>query len=152
VASLPTDPKAGALSPGRLKALTAGMTAYVARGEIPGFITLVHRDGALAHMDVVGWQDQEAQIPLKRDTIFRIASMSKPVASVATLMLMEEGKFRLEDPIDRWLPELANRKVMKNPAGAIDDTYPSPRPITVGDLLTQRPGIASHFDAPPAVG
>jgi len=152
VASPSLDAKAGAFSPDRLKALTACMTAYITRGEIPGFITLLHRDGELAHMDVVGWQDQEGAIPLKRDTIFRIASMSKPVASVATLMLLEEGKFRLEDPVDHWLPELANRKVMKNPAGAVDDTYPSPRPITVGDLLTQRPGIASHFDTPsPAI-
>jgi CubicO group peptidase (beta-lactamase class C family) len=152
VASPALDPKAGGFSADRLKELTAGMTAYVTRGEIPGFITLLHRDGELAHMDVVGWQDQEGAIPLKRDTIFRIASMSKPVASVATLMLMEEGKFRLEDPVDHWLPELANRKVLKNPAGAIDDTYASPRPITVGDLLTQRPGIASHLDAPsPAI-
>jgi CubicO group peptidase (beta-lactamase class C family) len=144
------DPKAGGFAADRLKELTAGMTAYVTRGEITGFITLLHRDGELAHMDVVGWQDQEGAIPLKRDTIFRIASMSKPVTSVATLMLLEEGKFRLEDPVDRWLPELANRKVMKNPAGAIDDTYASPRPITVGDLLTQRPGIASHFESPSA--
>ena len=146
----PGNPKAGGFSANRFKKLTLGMAAYVDRGEIAGFTTLIHRHGEIAHMDFVGWQDEEGKIPLKRDTIFRIASMSKPVASVATLILLEDGKFRLEDPIDRWLPELANRKVLRNPVGAIDDTYPSPRPITVGDLLTQRPGIASHFDAPSA--
>jgi len=146
------NPKAGGFSSARFKELTGGLSTYIDKGEIGGFITLIHRHGAIAHLDVVAWQDQENKIPLKRDTIFRIASMSKPVTSVATLILLEEGKFRLEDPIDRWLPELADRKVMRNPAGSLDDTYPSPRPITVGDLLTQRPGIASHFDAPsPAI-
>jgi CubicO group peptidase (beta-lactamase class C family) len=153
-AELPTssppsgNPKAGGFSANRFKKLTQGLAAYVDHGEIAGFTTLIHRHGEIAHMDIVGWQDQEGKVPLKRDTIFRIASMSKPITSVATLMLLEDGKFRLEDPIDRWLPEFANRKVLRNPAGAIDDTYPSPRPITVGDLLTQRPGIASHFDSP----
>ncbi len=148
----PGDAKAAGFSGDRFKVLTQGMTAYVDQGQIPGFITAIWRHGKLAHTDVVGWQDQEAAIPLKRDTIFRVASMTKPVASVATLILLEEGKFRMEDPIDRWIPELANRKVLKDPAGAIDDTYPSPRPITVGDLLTQRPGLPNHFDPPsPAV-
>jgi CubicO group peptidase (beta-lactamase class C family) len=148
-ATLPSgNSKSGGFSTSRFKELTQGMAAYIDRGEIAGFTTLIQRHGEIAHMDVVGWQDQEGKIPLKRDTLFRIASMSKPIASVATLILLEEGKFRLEDPIDPWLPEFANRKVLRNPTGAIDDTYPSPRPITIGDLLTQRPGIASHFDAP----
>jgi CubicO group peptidase (beta-lactamase class C family) len=134
---------AGGFSPSRLKHLTTGMQGYIDRGIVAGVHTLIHRRGTLAHSDVLGWQDEEAKTPLRRDTIYRIASMSKPITCVAALMLMEEGRFRLEDPIDKWLPELANRRVLKNPAGSLEDTYPAPRPITVEDLLTQRPGLAS---------
>jgi CubicO group peptidase (beta-lactamase class C family) len=119
------------------------MQGYVDRGVVAGVQTLIYRRGALAHTDLLGWQDEAAKTPLRRDTIYRIASMSKPITCVAALMLMEEGKFRLEDPIDKWLPELANRRVIKNPAGPLEDTTPAPRPITVEDLLTQRLGFAS---------
>jgi CubicO group peptidase (beta-lactamase class C family) len=134
---------AGGFSPDRLKHLTRGLQDYIDRGIIAGVQTLVHRRSVLAHSDVLGWQDEAAKIPLRRDTIYRIASMSKPITCVAALMLMEEGRFRLEDPIDKWLPELANRRVLKNPAGPLDDTTPAPRSITVEDLLTQRMGLAS---------
>jgi CubicO group peptidase (beta-lactamase class C family) len=129
----------------RLKRLTEGMKAYVDRGEVAGIVTLLHRRGEEAHCDVIGWQDSEAEIPMQRDTIFRIASMTKPVACVAALMLMEEGKIRLDDPIDRWLPELADRRVLRDPAGPLDDTYPAPRPIMVVDLMTHMPGFVSQF-------
>jgi CubicO group peptidase (beta-lactamase class C family) len=137
--------ESGGLSASRLKYLTQGMQSYIDRGVIAGALTLIWRHGALAHSDLLGWQDEQVKTPLKRDTIFRIASMSKPVTAVAMLILLEEGKFRLEDPIDTWLPELANRKILKNPSGPLDDTYPSPRPITVGDLVTQRLGLASSL-------
>ena len=133
----------GGFSTSRLKYLTDGMNGYIDSGDVAGVLTLLYRHGELAHSDLLGFQDQEAKIPLKRDTIFRIASMSKPVTAVAALILLEEGKFRLEDPVDHWLPELANRKVLKNPSGPLEDTYPSPRPITVGDLMTQRLGMPS---------
>jgi CubicO group peptidase (beta-lactamase class C family) len=140
-----TGGAAGGLSASRLKRLTDGMQGYIDRGDVAGVQTLIYRHGVLAHSDLLGWQDQEAKIPLRRDTIYRIASMSKPVTAVAALILLEEDKFRLEDPVDRWLPELADRKVLKNPAGPLDDTYPSPRPIMVGDLVTQRLGLASSL-------
>jgi CubicO group peptidase (beta-lactamase class C family) len=136
---------AGGFSANRLKHLTTGLQGYVDRGVVAGAQTLIYRRGTLAHTDVLGWQDEAAKIPLKRDTIYRIASMSKPITCVAALMLMEEGKFRLEDPIDKWLPELANRRVLKKPGGPLEDTVASPRPITVEDLLTQRHGIASSL-------
>jgi CubicO group peptidase (beta-lactamase class C family) len=137
--------EAGGLSASRLKYLTASMQGYIDRGEVAGVLTLVWRRGVLAHSDLLGRQDQEAKIPLKRDTIFRIGSMSKPVTAVAAMILLEEGVFRLEDPVDRWLPELANRRILKNPSGPLDDTYPSPRPINVVDLVTQRLGLASSL-------
>jgi CubicO group peptidase (beta-lactamase class C family) len=82
---------------------------------------------------------------MTRDTLFRIASMTKPVTSITALMLMEEGKLRLEDPITRWLPEFAGMQVLKDPTGPIDQTYPAPREITVKDLMTHRAGLAYGF-------
>lgn len=125
----------------RLERLSRVLQGYVERGEIAGIVTLIQRHGALAHVDTIGWQDREAQIPIQRDTLFRIMSMTKPVTTVAALMLVEEGKIRLFDPIDTWLPELANRMVMRDPHGSLDDVYQSPRSITLHDLLTFRLGI-----------
>src|SRR6266700_5238947 len=125
----------------RLGRLSKALEGYVERGEFAGIVTLIHRHGELAHVDTIGWQDKEAQIPIKRDTIFRIASMTKPITTVAALTLVEEGRIRLYDPVDAWLPELANRMVMCDPDGSPDDVYPAPRSITLHDLLTYRLGI-----------
>ncbi len=125
----------------RLKRLTAAMQRYVDDGTVAGVVTLVHRHGETVHSDALGWQDKEAGTPIRRDTLFRIASMTKPVVSVAALMLVEEGKLRLGEPVDRLLPELANRKVLRAPDAALDDVTESPRPITVKDLLLHRSGI-----------
>lgn len=135
----------GGLSAKRLARLTRRMAAFVERGDVIGVQTLVWRQGVEAHRDIIGWQDDEARIPLARDTIFRIASMTKPITSVAALMLLEEGAFALSDPIDRWFPELANRVVLRDPAGPLDDTVPARRPITVLDLFTHRSGLASSL-------
>jgi CubicO group peptidase (beta-lactamase class C family) len=125
----------------RLSRLSNALEGYVERGEFAGIVTLIHRHGELAQVDTIGWQDQEARLPMQRDTIVRIASMTKPITAVAALTLVEEGKIRLFDPVEKWLPELANRMVMRDPNGALDDVYPSPRSITLHDLLTYRPGL-----------
>lgn len=125
----------------RLGRLSKALEGYVERGEVSGIITLVHRHGELAHGDTIGWQDKEAGLPIRRDTIVRLASMTKPIIVVAALTLVEEGKLRLFDPVDKWLPELGNRVVMRDPDGPPEDVYPSPRSITLDDLLTYRPGI-----------
>jgi CubicO group peptidase (beta-lactamase class C family) len=135
----------GALSKERLRRLTDRMRAYVDNGDIIGAQTLIYRHGAEAHHDIIGWQDDEANTPLARDTIFRIASMTKPITSVAALMLFEEGKFGLTDPIERWFPELANRVVLRDPLGPLDDAEPARRPITILDLFTHRSGLASSL-------
>jgi CubicO group peptidase (beta-lactamase class C family) len=135
----------GGFSSERLRRLTGRMRAYVDRGEIIGAQTLIYRHGVEAHRDLIGWRDDEAERPVERDTIFRIASMTKPITSVAALMLMEEGEFGLADPIDRWFPELADRVVLRDPLGPLDDTEPAARPITVLDLFTHRSGLASSL-------
>jgi len=129
----------------RLRRLTDRMQFHVDLGVVIGVQTLIHRHGQEAHADVIGWQDDETKVPLRRDTIFRIASMSKPVTSVAALMLLEEARFSLDDPIDRWFPELSKRMVMRDPLGALDNVEPAKRPITVLDLFTHRSGLASSL-------
>jgi CubicO group peptidase (beta-lactamase class C family) len=129
------------LSQERLERLSRALHSYVERGEAAGIVALIHRHGEEAYVDTIGWQDREAQFPMQRDTLFRIMSMTKPVIAVAALMLVEEGRIRLYDPVDAWLPELANRVVMRDPYGSPDDVYPAPRSITLHDLLTYRLGI-----------
>ncbi|OJT24659.1 serine hydrolase [Archangium sp. Cb G35] len=124
------------------------MAAHVERGDLPGAVTLVSR-GDEVHVDAIGTTAFGGTAPMRRDTLFRIASMSKPIAGVATMMLVEEGKLRLDEPVDRLLPELANRKVLKRLDGPLDDTVPANRPILVSDLLTLRMGMGAIFTRDP---
>src|ERR1700761_3248595 len=91
-------------------------------GDLSGFVTLVWRKGEVAQVLALGQRDIEAGLPMTRDTLFRIASMTKTVTSVAALMLWEEGKLRLDDPIAKWLPEFSDMRVLKDATGAVDNT------------------------------
>ena len=122
-------------------AIPTAMKAYVSAGELPGVATLIWRDGRIIEADAVGWRDAEAGVALTRDSIFRIASMSKPITSLAAMMLWEEGRFALEDPISRWAPEFKEMRVLATPGGPMDETVPASREITFEDLLTHRSGI-----------
>jgi CubicO group peptidase (beta-lactamase class C family) len=119
----------------------------VETADIPGVVTLVWRRGNLLHSDAAGMRDLEAALPMERGTIFRIASMSKPITSVAALILMERGVIRLDDHISKWLPEFANMRVLRHVDAPLQDTYPAPRPITIEDLMTHRSGLAYSFTA-----
>ncbi|MEZ0242141.1 MAG: serine hydrolase domain-containing protein [Sphingomonas sp.] len=130
------------LDPVKLAQVRPGLQAFVDSGELAGIVTLTSHRGAIVQSDAVGWSDIEDRVPMRHDTLFRIASMSKPVTSAAALMLMEEGRLALDDPIARWLPELTDLQVLRDPAGPLDDTEPAGREITVEDLLTHRAGIA----------
>jgi CubicO group peptidase (beta-lactamase class C family) len=139
------DEKTGGLSAEALAQISPALQAVVDAGDLSGFVTLVWRKGEVVQVNPIGWRDVAAKTPMTRDTLFRIASMTKPVTSIAALMLMEEGKLRLEDPVTKWLPELADMKVLKDATGPVDDTYPAPRDITVEDLMTHRSGLAYGF-------
>ena len=114
-------------------------------GDLAGAVTLVWRRGEVAQLACRGRRSIEADLPMERDTLFRIASMTKPVTSAAVLMLIDEGKLALGDPITRWAPEFADMRVLAAPDGPLDDTFPAPRQITVEDLLTHRAGLAYGF-------
>lgn len=138
-------PGAAGFSAERLARLTARMQEFEQDERISGVVTLVSRRGHLVHADALGFQDVESGTPMQRDTLFRIASMTKPITSVAVLMLVEEGKLGLEQPVDAGLPELAQPRVLRHPAGPLARTTPAPRAITVRDLLTHRSGLAYTF-------
>lgn len=121
--------------------ITTAIKSMVDAGTLAGAATLIWRDGQIIQIGTVGWQDVEAKLPIERDTIFRIASMTKPITSTAALMLFDEGRFALDDPITRWAPEFSQMRVLISPNGPLDQTYTAERPITFRDLLTQTSGI-----------
>jgi len=129
----------------RLQEVAPTLQGVVDQGLLSGAVTLIWRSGEIIDVTTVGRRTLEANLPMTRDTLFRIASMTKPVTSVLALMLMEEGRLRLEDPISRWIPELAHRRVLVEAEGPLDATYPAPREITVDDLMTHRSGLAYGF-------
>ncbi|MFM0730251.1 serine hydrolase [Paraburkholderia sediminicola] len=135
------------LSATRLTALTNAMQGYVDRGEVAGVVSLVWRRGEIGYFESLGLRDEAAQLPMERETLFRIASMTKPVTSAAILMLIEEDRLALDTPISSWLPELAAPVVLRDPTGPLDETDPVRTPLTVLDLLTHRAGFAYHFTA-----
>src|SRR5438105_1843778 len=139
----------GGLSRARLARMHEVMAGYVERGEVPGLVTLVSRRGEV-HVDAIGTKAVGGLDSIRRDTIFRISSMTKPIIVVATMILVEECKLRLDEPVDRWLPELAERQVLKRLDGPLDDTVPAKRPITVRDLLTFRMGFGLMMAPPDA--
>ena len=117
----------------------------VEAGLLSGAVTCVWHRGEVLQVNEIGHRDVGAQLPMQRDTIFRIASMTKPVTVAAAMALAEEGRLALSDPVTNWLPELADMRVLVNPTGSLDDTVAARRPITVDDLMTHRSGLAYSF-------
>jgi CubicO group peptidase (beta-lactamase class C family) len=117
----------------------------VEAGLLSGAVTCVWHRGEVLQVNEIGHRDVETKLPMQRDTIFRIASMTKPVTVAAAMALGEEGKLALSDPVTRWLPELADMQVLVDPTGPLDNTVPARRPITVEDLMTHRSGLAYSF-------
>jgi CubicO group peptidase (beta-lactamase class C family) len=123
------------------------LSGYIDRKELPGLVALVsHQDDV--HVETLGTLSFNQSAPMRLDTIFRIASLTKPVTAVAAMILVEECRLRLDESIEPWIPELANRRVLRSLSGPLDDTIPAHRPITVRDLLTFRMGFGSVM-APP---
>ncbi|MFE7264887.1 serine hydrolase domain-containing protein [Streptomyces sp. NPDC057592] len=122
---------------------------HVGDGAAPGAVGLVAR-GDRVEVVAVGSADAEGTVPMRRDSIFRIASMTKPITAAAVMMLVEEGRIALNEPVRQWLPELAAPMVVRTPASPSDDVVPADRVITVEDLLTFRAGYGfpSDFSLP----
>ncbi len=158
-AALPASkPEEVGLSSERLQRINQLVQQYIDQRQITGAITMVSRKGRVAHFEAIGKMDLEANAPMRKDAIFRIASMSKPITGVAILMLMEEGKVRLADPVSRFIPEFKNStvailKTTGAPPAARAPGQPAPEPeiytvpaereITIRDLMTHTSGLAS---------
>jgi len=117
------------------------LLAAVDAGELAGAAALVWRDGAVQQIAAIGRRDLESGAPIERDTIFRIASMTKPVTALCALTLLDEGRFALDEPITVCAPELAHMRVLRKAEGPLDQTDAATRPITFRDLLTHRSGL-----------
>ncbi|MEW5626181.1 serine hydrolase domain-containing protein [Streptomyces hydrogenans] len=133
------------ISEAGLRRLRKVLARHVESKKIPGLVALVGRGGH-THVEAMGTMRHDGGPPMRRDTVFRMASASKPVTMAAAMVLLDECRLRLDDPVDPWLPELADRRVLKRPDGPLDDTVPARRPITVRDLLTSTFGLGTDFE------
>jgi CubicO group peptidase (beta-lactamase class C family) len=142
---LPTaSPESVGISTERLQRLHRGMQGFVDRREVAGIVTLVAREGKIVDVHASGFQTVENRVPMRPDTIFRIASMTKPVTSVGIMMLYEDGKLQLTDPLSKFVPSFKNQRVLGGGEGS-GGTVPARREITIRDLLTHRSGLSYGF-------
>jgi CubicO group peptidase (beta-lactamase class C family) len=131
--------------PARLARLDKHFAKYVDDGRLAGWQLAVTRGGVLAHESVYGWRDREADLPVTSDTVWRIASMTKPITSIAAMTLWEEGVFELNDPISRWIPSFADARVYVRGVDRTLVTVPVTEPIRVWHLLTHTAGLTAGF-------
>ena len=135
------DTQSVGMSAARLARIGPAMQGYVDRGTYAGIATLVARRGIVVHEGQWGWRDKEAKLPMTADTIFRLYSMTKPIVCTALITLFEEGRFRMVDPVARYIPALANLKV-REPDGSLSDPK---RPMFVRDLMAHTSGLSYGF-------
>ena len=136
------DPEEVGFSSGQLNKIESYFQGRVDRGEIAGIVTLVSRGGKIAHLSAVGYQDAEHRIPMETDTLFRIYSMTKPIASTALMMLYQDGLFQLNDPLSKFIPEFADLRVLREPDGPLDETVAMEREPTIQDVLRHTAGFS----------
>ncbi|MFL2855348.1 MAG: serine hydrolase domain-containing protein [Pseudohongiellaceae bacterium] len=136
------DPQEVGFSSGQLNKIESYFQGRVDRGEIAGIVTLVSRGGKIAHLSAVGYQDAEHRIPMETDTLFRIYSMTKPIASTALMMLYQDGLFQLNDPLSKFIPEFTDLRVLREPDGPLDETVAMEREPTIQDVLRHTAGFS----------
>lgn len=139
-------PEAVGMSSQRLNRLTTEMKAIAERGDVPGVVTMVARKGKVVHLEATGKRELEGGTPMQKDTIFRIYSMTKPVTGVAMMILFEQGKWQLNDPVSKHIPEFADLKVAKvDPASGVVTTVPANHPMTMRELMSHSGGLTYGF-------
>lgn len=142
-----TKPERVGMSSERLERITPAMQEYIDAGLVPGTVTMIARKGKVVHFVAQGYMDAESKTPMRKDAIFRIASMTKPIASVALMMLWEEGKFQLSDPVSKFIPSFANQQVSttSDASGETGELVPVARPASIRDMLTHTAGLANSY-------
>ena len=143
-------PESVGFSAQRLERITARLQHYVDAGQAAGFVSLVARDAQVAHLQACGWRDAENKLPMQTDTIFRIYSMTKPITSVALMMLHEEGKFQLFEPVSRYISAFGSSKVLSGYDYMGQKLVAQNPPMTIRHLLTHTAGLSYgfHYDSP----
>jgi CubicO group peptidase (beta-lactamase class C family) len=139
------DPAEAGFDEGRLARIDAHFARYVDDGRLPGWLLLVSRGGQVVHLSTYGQRDKEAALPVELDTLFRMYSMTKPVTSVAAMMLYEEGAFELKDPVARFIPAFADMRVFKGGSALAPVTVPATEPMRIWHLLTHTAGLTYGF-------
>ncbi|MEW2400654.1 serine hydrolase domain-containing protein [Streptomyces sp. NPDC046862] len=139
------EPRSVGLDPKGLARLDEHFARLVDDGRLPGYLVSVARHGQVAHLTAYGHRDREAGLPVESDTIWRIYSMTKPVTSVAALMLVEEGLLGLDDPVSRYIPAFAEPRVYESGSGTETVTRPAQQPLLVRHLMTHTSGLTFGF-------
>ena len=143
--SIEVDPREAGFDPDRLARLDTHLTRYVDDGRLPGWLVAVTRGGKRVHVSRYGHRDVEAGLPVEDDTVFRIYSMTKPITSVAAMLLYEEGRFDLKDPVSRYLPSFADVRVFTGGTAENPSTAPAAEPVRIWHLLTHTAGLTYGF-------
>jgi CubicO group peptidase (beta-lactamase class C family) len=140
-------PESVQMSKERLDRIKPGMQKYIDQQLVAGTVTIVARQGKVVHFEAQGYMDAENKIPMRKDALFRIASMTKPITSVALMMLWEEGKFQLSDPVEKYLPEFKNQKVSttSDASNRTGQLVPVKHPATIREMLTHTAGLANSY-------
>ncbi len=132
------EPGKVGVSAEKLGEIRTVLQGYVDRGNLPGFLTVIAKKGQIAHFETIGMRDVENEKPVEADTIFRIYSMSKPITSVAVMILFEEGKFKLDDPVEKFIPAFKDMKVFNSEQ---TETHDAKTEMTIKHLLTHTSGL-----------
>jgi len=142
-----SDPESEGFSEERLKRIAPVIQKYIDQDLTPGVLTAIMRNGKIVYLETQGFMDVENEKPLRKDTIFRIASMTKPIASVALMILWEEGHFQLNDPVSKFIPAFSETKVSttSDASGKTGDLVEPKRSITIRDMLTHTAGLANNY-------
>jgi CubicO group peptidase (beta-lactamase class C family) len=140
-------PEKVGMSAERLARIQPAMQKYIDQNLVAGTVTIVARNGKVVHFESQGYADAENKVPMRKDALFRIASMTKPITSVALMMLWEEGKFQLNDPVEKFLPEFKDQKVNSNSdaSNRTGQLVAVKRPATIRDMLTHTAGMANSY-------
>lgn len=142
-----TKPERVGMSSERLDRIGPAMQRYIDAGLVPGTVTMIARRGKVVHFEAQGFMDAESKLPMRKDAMFRIASMTKPITSVALMMLWEEGSFQLSDPVSKFIPAFSDQKVSttSDASGKTGELLGVKRPATVRDMLTHTAGLANSY-------
>jgi CubicO group peptidase (beta-lactamase class C family) len=142
-----SNPRNVGMSADRLARIAPAMQSYIDQNLVAGTVTLIARKGKIVHFEAQGYMDAENKVPMRKDAIFRIASMTKPITSVALMMLWEQGEFQLRDPVSKFLPEFKNQMVSTtgDVSGGTGKLVPVEREATIRDMLTHTAGLANAY-------